>query len=557
MGFAGPLLINCSVRMKVLATLVFLAALAAGVHGTAFASQGPPERPDTRQVMFVGNNWAGTADIIDARTFARLGRIDTIPDRAERLREIVADPAKLGFYLAIRELVGEGNDQYTDDMFTTHDGRLVAVSRPSFADVVGIDLATGEILWRFPMEGFRADHMAVSPDGTSLLVSDSTANKVHELDLRTGRKTGEFPSGDSPHENTYSRDGRLVYHASIGRVYTPTDRSELGFARDTTKGERYFQVVDADSLAILERWDIGEKLDEAGYPDMSSAVRPMALAPDERFAYLQVSFHHGFVEYDLQDERVTRVAHLPLSEASRDVPREQYLLDSAHHGLAMNAAGTKLCAAGTVSDYAAIVSRESLDFTIPSRGSKPYWSTNGPGGDRCWVSYSGDDEVAVIDYATEREVARMPVGDHPQRIRSAVVAKGLLSRLPGGPEPFALGLFHKTSPTGIGIWRERINVGCRAEGAEAIRLAGCEVRLRAAVRGEDAPTTLGEGRAAPADRRAVKVRVELSAEGRALLDRRPEGFRATIVATGRDSLGRERTVRERVTFRRGTRPRAG
>jgi hypothetical protein len=60
-------------------------------------------------------------------------------------------------------------------MFTSHDGRFVYVSRPSFADVVGISLRTGEIVWRFPMEGQRSDHMAISPDGTTLLVSDSTA----------------------------------------------------------------------------------------------------------------------------------------------------------------------------------------------------------------------------------------------------------------------------------------------------------------------------------------------------------------------------------------------
>jgi YVTN family beta-propeller protein len=417
-----------------LATSLLIVLLAA-VPAASAAPPGerqPESSSGTREVMFVGNNWDGTADIIDARTFEPLGQINTIPDKEERLQEINADPVRLAFFLAIRQLVGEGNDQYTDDMFTSHDGRFVYVSRPSFADVVAINLRTQKIVWRFPMEGHRSDHMAISPDGSRLLVSDSTANKVHELDTRTGRKTGEFPSGDSPHENNYSKDGSLIYHASIGRVYTPTDRGEL--VRDTTKGERYFQVVDADTLEVLERWDMGKKLKEAGYPDMESAVRPMALSPDERYVYFQVSFHHGFVEFDLQEERVLRVADLPLSEEAQNTPREEYLLDSAHHGIAMNEAGTKLCVAGTMSDYAAIVSRQTFDFQIPSHGSKPYWSTNGPGGDLCWVSYSGDDEVAVIDYGTEQEVARIAVGDHPQRVRAGVIRSDYVSGLPQPPE---------------------------------------------------------------------------------------------------------------------------
>jgi YVTN family beta-propeller protein len=366
-----------------------------------------------RDVLLVGNNWEGTADVVDPERFTSIGRIDIIPDRAERMAEIQADPAAYGYFLGIRQLVGEGHDQFVDDMFTSPDGRFVYVSRPSFADVVAIELATGRIAWRVKVDGYRADHVAISPDGSRLLVSASTAKLVDVIDPREGRIVARFPSGDQPHENTYSADGQRIFHASIGSVFTPLDDPLL----DATKGERYFQVVDASTFQVLRRIDMGAKLREAGYPGMSAAVRPMALAPGERYVYFQVSFFHGFVEYDLQEDRVVRLARLPLSQEAAAMRRDEYVLDSAHHGLAMNPEGTKLCAAGTMSDYAAIVSRTTFGHRIVNVGEKPYWTTNSADGRYCFVSVSGDDAVSVISYETEEEVARIPVGDHPQRMR--------------------------------------------------------------------------------------------------------------------------------------------
>lgn len=384
--------------------------------------------PALVDVMFVGNNWDGTADIVDARTFKKIHRLNLIPDKAARLAEIQSNPESLAYYLAIKQLIGEGHDQYTDDMFSTHDGRLLAVSRPSFADVVGLNISSGKIVWRFKMEGQRADHMGVSPDGKRLLVSDSTANKVHEVDLRTGKKLREFPSGDTPHENNYTKKGERIFHASIGRVYVPADESPLGETGKIVKGSRVFQIVDNKTFKILKRWDIGQKLDEAGYPGMSSAVRPMAVAPDERFVYLQLSYFHGFVEFDTRGAgKVTRLATLPQSDEVKKMPRSQYVLNSAHHGLAINPAGTKLCAAGTMSNYAAIVNRKTFAYKILPVGDKPYWSTNGYGGKTCWVSVSGNDKVVVIDYATEKIIKQIPVGDHPQRVREGKLAKSIVS----------------------------------------------------------------------------------------------------------------------------------
>jgi DNA-binding beta-propeller fold protein YncE len=423
--------------IAVLAVATAVSVLTAGVT-VAEAAPRPARTPAPQEVMFVGNNWDGTATVVDPRTYQPIRTIDTIPDRDERMAEIATSPDKLAFFLAVQQAIGEGHNQYTDDMFTTHDGRLLAVSRPSFADVVGIDLSSGAIVWRFPMEGYRSDHMGVSPDGTRLLVSDSTANKVHELDIRTGEKTGEFASGDSPHENNYTADGERVFHASIGRVYTPTDRPVVREAYDTLKGERYFQIVRTDDLSIESRWDMGRELEEAGYPGMASAVRPMALAPDERFVYLQVSFFHGWIEFDTQAPdidgttgydgepavgAVTRVVDLPQRTTE---PRENYVLDSAHHGMTMNAGGTTLCAAGTMDGYAAIVDRASEAYTLVDVGEKPYWSTNGPSGEECWVSVSGEDKVVVIDYGSATPVATVAVGDHPQRVREGVVAASIL-----------------------------------------------------------------------------------------------------------------------------------
>jgi YVTN family beta-propeller protein len=510
-----------------------------GAPAGAAASDAPEPIPgETRPVVLVGNNWEGTTDVLDPNTFERLDRINVVPDLQLRLSEIYTSPDRLAFFLGIRELVGEGHDQFNDDVFSSHDGRTIFVSRPSLADVVAIDLQTKQIVWRTPVAGYRADHMGISPDGTKLLVSASTGNVVHQIDTATGQITGEFESGDSPHENNYSQDGTKIFHASIGRVYTPVDRPPL---EPSTKGARYFQVVDAQTLQILKRIDIGDKLEEAGYPDFSDAMRPMALSPDERFLYFQVSFFHGFIEYDLTEDKVTRVARLPLSQEAARLQPEEYLLDSAHHGLAMNPEGTKLCAAGTMSDYAAIVDRETFAAKILDAGRKPYWSTNSADGRYCYVSASGDDWLSVISYETEQIVARVPVGDHPQRVRNGVARVEVYPVL-AADEVLQLELSHRRPLTVRG---NDLSVGCRAKNAQALRLARCLVRITAGSK------VLARGERVVSGRRSFRVDVDLTRAGRALL-RRKRSVRAILVAQGTDAAGRTHTVRKRVRLKRAS-----
>jgi YVTN family beta-propeller protein len=315
------------------------------------------------------------------------------------------------------------------------------------------------------MDGYRTDHMGVSPDRRRLLVSDSTERQVLEFSmvdetlpsgetLHMGDRIRSFPSGDTPHENNYSADGSRIFHASIGRVYTPGDSTDGSPMGDTTKGDRWLEVVRNSDFKILRRWDMGKELAEAGHPKMSSAVRPVAITPDEKTMYAQVSFFHGLVEFNMVEPdptgggdytlgglpepavgRVTRIIRLPIAEKVKDMPREQYVLDSAHHGLAISDSGAKLCVAGTMSDYGAIVDRRSFTPTLfKGHGRflqhrvyrKPYWAVSGPG-NTCWMSMSGSDLVSVIDYRRERVVAEVPVGDHPQRVREGRIRESVVA----------------------------------------------------------------------------------------------------------------------------------
>ncbi|MFC4063293.1 YncE family protein, partial [Planomonospora corallina] len=303
--------------------------------------------------------------------------------------------------------------KFVDDMALSQDGRTLYVSRGNLADVVAFDVKSKSLLWRHKIEGFKADHAALSPDGTRFVVSALTAVKAVVLDTASGQPVASFRTGTYPHGNDYSPDGTLLYNQSIGVTSLPR-------SLNLVKGDKQVTVVDARTHEVL-------RVHRFAY-----GVRPAVFTADNRYMYAQLSYLNGFIEYDLAEGKILRTITMPFSDKARGMSADSYPQNSAHHGMAMSGDEKKLCMAGTIDDYVAIADRPSLSiagYQHYATDSLPYWTATSVDGRHCFVSLSNLNAVSVVDYATAQEVARIPVGHFPQRERLGAAPQDVLDSL--------------------------------------------------------------------------------------------------------------------------------
>lgn len=351
-----------------------------------------------RNVALVANAFAGTVDVIEQRSLHRVERIDVAPD----YRDCVGDaaPGDAAECVAQNQLSAEGTLILVDDVAASPDGRILYASRPSLGDVAAFRLKTERLLWRVGITGQRPDHLALSPDGARLLVSAREAHGVEVIDTRSATVVDRFPAGHRPHGNEYSEDGEHVYNGSIGH----------GMAANAEECRCWLTIVDAETMDV-------ERVIE-----FDQGVRPFAVMPEGNRTYIQLSRLNGLVEYSLAEDRALRTLRLPLTEGATPPGPDADPRAATHHGIALNDDRTKICAAGSISDYVAIVRRRSLSVkAIIPVGDEPAWATSSVNGRYCFVPNKQSDDVSVISYREAAEVARIEVGEHPNRIRAARV----------------------------------------------------------------------------------------------------------------------------------------
>ncbi|GAA0343530.1 YncE family protein [Actinoallomurus spadix] len=389
-------------RVKALVVCAATAAALSVPAGSAGAA-------GLRDVLLVGNSQSGSVSFIDGRTYQNLGSFNVIGDLQQRLDEM--DPIQRAGYETVKGI--EGGDRFVDDVQLSPDGRTLYVSRGNLDDAAAFDLVSGRQLWHTRLDGFHADHAALSPDGRRYVISATTAQVAEVLDTATGAVTGRFGTGTYPHQNDYTADGKYIYNSSIGVTSLPQ-------ALELLKGSFRLTKVDAATLKVVKTWNLPH------------GIRPNLIAPDGNTFYAQQSYLNGFIKYDLARSKTVATVTMPYSAHGKALKPDDYPQNSAHHGLALSGDGAKLCDVGTIDDYTAIVDTADLStkgFVNYPTDSLPYWGTSSVDGTRCFVSLSKANAVSVVDYATATEVARVPVGTFPQRERIGQAAPEAIAAL--------------------------------------------------------------------------------------------------------------------------------
>jgi DNA-binding beta-propeller fold protein YncE len=393
--YRSAIAIRCATRMRARHISRLVCTLAAGVAGLTAAPA------HARPVLFVGNVDDGTVSLVDSRALKVIGTFDVTPDG-----KTPQDPVQAMVYPLLVQAKGTN---YVQGLAVSPSGRTLYVSRGFLGDVAAFDIATRKLLWRFQIDGIRADHLALSPDGKRLFVSALTSNKVEVLDTATHTLVGSFPTGDWPHVLEFTPDGKYVVNGSLGNQLAP----------DGVPTRFELTVADPQTLQVVHTFSY-----DAG-------VRPFVFSPDGTRAYVQFSYFDGFREINTTTGAVTRTKTLPVMGPEKNMKRSDYPNQAAHHGIDLSGDGTTICDAATVGNYVALVARNTFATeAIIQVGDEPAEAETSADGQYCFVSDRGKatSALSVISYAEQREVARLKMGRRPQEQTQSVVPDTVLQK---------------------------------------------------------------------------------------------------------------------------------
>jgi YVTN family beta-propeller protein len=256
---------------------------------------------------------------------------------------------------------------------------LVTVEGTRPGQLVWIDPKTDRVTHRLDV-GPAPNQLAVTPDGKWAYVPCADG-RWDVIDVPARKVVKRIETGGHPHNTVCSPDGKRMYLAPMG---APKRVIVVDTARHEKVGEVRFGGV----------------------------VRPIALDAPRRRLYAEVD---GLVGFEVADLATGKVVHRVAAELTGARKKTA----SRSHGIGVRPDGKELWECD-VNNHVVRVwdlgpDRPRQAASIPLGGGV-YWLTFRPDGKVCYVSVGDKHEVAVVDVAARKVLARIPTGKVPKRL---------------------------------------------------------------------------------------------------------------------------------------------
>ena len=279
---------------------------------------------------------------------------------------------------------------HPDDVIASRAGDVLYISRLDVNDVIAVSTATEQVLWRAEVPGIP-NHLTLSPNEDFLYVPVYDKGLLAVVDTKTHQVVATVPVGKGPHGTQLGPTGKYVY---VGNM----ESNDIA-------------VVEVGSNRLVKRIPVPE------------GVRPFQISSDEKYLFAQLSKLHGFAVVDLATDQVVRTVALPTAGKKLPEPTlagSHYVMN---HGIGISPNGKYLVANGSLIGMTAIYSMPDLQLlgTVPV-GREPNWVVFSRDSRFAYVSNRRDNTLSVISIPDRREVARLEVGEFPQRMTATVVA---------------------------------------------------------------------------------------------------------------------------------------